>query len=135
MRMQMCLRQLAVLLNRQYCFDCFIWLLLQERLLPVNQLLFYFSSIGQSKRVKIFKLQDPERGQTTLNFQAPDPQICVRLTRSISLPNPLTTQFFFQVVVQKIYWEINWPIGGSLKFLIINALCKLRSRFLQKSLQ
>ncbi|CAH3155289.1 unnamed protein product [Porites evermanni] len=31
------------------------------------------SSIGQSKRVKIFKLQDPERGQTTLNFQAPDP--------------------------------------------------------------
>lgn len=28
------------------------------------------SSIGSSKTVRIFRLQDPERGQTTLNFQA-----------------------------------------------------------------
>lgn len=34
---------------------------------------YIFSSIGQNKRVKIFKLQNLERGQITLNFQASDP--------------------------------------------------------------
>ena len=33
-----------------------------------NSISFYSSNVGQTKGVKIFRLQDPERGQTTLPF-------------------------------------------------------------------
>ena len=60
------------------------------------------SAIGSSTKVKIFRLLDPERGQTTLDFPP-----AKAWNTSYSYCNTVTVSFVTQIANQLIYWKKN----------------------------